>query len=109
MSRSVARVVTALLLLPAGFGAAETLYNKDGSSEANSRRRVVIDRHRGAVVLPYPPEERHTAEQLREAATQRWPAPNVWRVEMVRGCYSGKTLDYLNAISTSSRPGRLCV
>lgn len=92
MSRSVARVVTALLLLSAGPAAAETLYNQDGV--LMSATAVAI--HRGAATCRIR-QERHTAEQYEKLKPNEGQPLNVWRVELVVANYSGRALDYLNA------------
>ncbi len=92
MSRSVARIVTALLLLSAGPAVAETLYNKDGVQLSATAR--VIDP--GAATCRIR-EERHTAEQYEKLQPNHGQPLNVWRVELVAANYSGKALDYLSA------------
>ncbi len=95
MSRSAARVATALLLLPAGPAAAETFYNQDGVLMSATATAI----HPGAATCRIR-EERHTAEQYEELKPNEGQPLDVWRVELVVANYSGKALDYLNATST---------
>ncbi len=92
MSRPVAHIVTALLLLPGGPAAAETFYNKDGV--LMSATAVAI--HPGAAICRIR-EERHTAEQYEKLKPNEGQPLDVWRVELVVANYSGRALDYLNA------------
>lgn len=92
MSRSVARVVTTLLLPLAVPAVAETLYNQDGV-----RLSATVQEIDPAAAICRIQEARHSAEKYAKLKPNEGQPLDVWRVELVVANYSGRALDYLNA------------